>query len=305
MRDDKGGLQRFVALAEEITERKQSEDRLRASEEQSRMLLDSAGEAIYGIDTEGRCTFCNPTCLRLLGYAGQEELLGRNMHEVIHHSHADGSTYAEHECQVFQAFLRGEEIHADDEVLWRADGTSFPAEYRSFPTRKDGEVVGSVVTFTDITERKRAEATIAEQIRLAEYGRDIGRTLTQGGTLDEVLTRCAGATVQHLDGAFARIWTLGDDEDLLELRASAGMYTHTNGPHARIPMGQYKIGRIAQIRKPHLTNAVIGDPEIPAQDWAAREGMVAFAGYPLVVEDRLVGVIAMFAAGRFRTPPCE
>ncbi len=84
-------------------------------------------------------------------------------------------------------------------------------------------------------------------------------------------------------------------DDVLELRASAGLYTHLDGPHSRVPVGKYKIGLIAQERKPHLTNAVVGDPRVSDQEWAKREGMVAFAGYPLVVDDRLVGVMAMFA----------
>ena len=82
---------------------------------------------------------------------------------------------------------------------------------------------------------------------------------------------------------------------MLELQASAGLYTHLNGPHGRVPLGQFKIGRIARDRKPHLTNAVIGDPEVSDQDWARREGMVAFAGHPLIVDDRVVGVMALFA----------
>ena len=110
-----------------------------------------------------------------------------------------------------------------------------------------------------------------------------------------MLQRCAEALVEHLDGAFARIWTLNEQEDVLELRASAGLYTHLDGPHSRVPVGKYKIGLIAQERKPHLTNAVVGDPRVGDQEWARREGMVAFAGYPLVVDDRLVGVMAMFA----------
>ena len=98
-----------------------------------------------------------------------------------------------------------------------------------------------------------------------------------------------------MGAAFARIWTLNEREGVLELQASAGLYTHLNGPHGRIPLGQFKIGRIARDRMPHLTNTVIGDPQVSDQDWARREGMVAFAGHPLIVDGRAVGVMALFA----------
>jgi len=101
--------------------------------------------------------------------------------------------------------------------------------------------------------------------------------------------------LRPLGASFARIWTYNPAHETLDLRASAGLYTHTDGRHARVPVGSFKIGRIAERRAPHLTNAVIGDPEIADQAWAAREGMVAFAGYPLLVGDRLVGVMALFA----------
>jgi light-regulated signal transduction histidine kinase (bacteriophytochrome) len=104
--------------------------------------------------------------------------------------------------------------------------------------------------------------------------------------------------VRHLDAAFTRIWTLNEEEDVLELQASAGMYTHLDGPHSRIPLGRFKIGLIALERRPHLTNDIAGDPRVHDKEWAKREGIVAFAGYPLVVEDRLVGVLAMFVKER-------
>ena len=78
------------------------------------------------------------------------------------------------------------------------------------------------------------------------------------------------------------------------MQASAGLYTHLNGAHGRVPVGQFKIGRIARDRKPHLTNSVVGDPEVSDQEWARREGMVAFAGHPLIVGERVVGVMAMY-----------
>jgi GAF domain-containing protein/DNA-binding response OmpR family regulator len=146
-----------------------------------------------------------------------------------------------------------------------------------------------------LLERQRVQEALQEHMRLALFSADVGTALTHSSALAEILQRCAEVFVHHLDVAFARIWTLNPRQDMLELRASAGMYTHLDGPHGRVPVGQFKINLIAQERQPHLTNAVIGDPRVSDQQWAKREGMVAFAAYPLLIEDRLVGVIAMFA----------
>jgi signal transduction histidine kinase len=131
--------------------------------------------------------------------------------------------------------------------------------------------------------------------RRARFVGEVGLAITHGGALPEIMQRCCQAAVDHLDAAFARVWVLDPAEQILVLTASAGLYTHLNGPHGRVPMGQFKIGQIAAQRRPHLTNSVIGDPRVPEQAWAAREGLVAFAGYPLVVWNDIVGVMAMFA----------
>src|SRR3989454_11352304 len=144
-------------------------------------------------------------------------------------------------------------------------------------------------------ERRRAQTALLERARLAELTSDVGIALTRGAGLRETLQLCVEALVRHLDVAFARIWTLDDATSTLELQASAGMYTHVDGPHGRVSLGQYKIGLIAQQRRPHLTNQVVGDPLVHDQEWAVREGMVAFAGYPLVAQDRVLDVMAMFA----------
>jgi diguanylate cyclase (GGDEF)-like protein/PAS domain S-box-containing protein len=109
------------------------------------------------------------------------------------------------------------------------------------------------------------------------------------------LQECAQAIVRHLDAALVRIWTLNREESILELQASAGIYTHLDGQYARVPVGHLDIGLIVQELKPLSTNAIIGNPLIADQEWVRREGVVAFTGYPLVVEDRAVGVIALFA----------
>jgi len=144
-------------LGSTTEEGRQREARFRESAEMVTLLLDSTEEAIYGQDINGACTFCNAACLRLLGYQRPEQLLGRSMHSLIHHTHGDGTSFDIGQCRICAALLQGEETHADDELLWRADVTGFPAEYWAHPVRRHGEIIGSVVTFLDITERKRAE----------------------------------------------------------------------------------------------------------------------------------------------------
>lgn len=154
---------------------------------------------------------------------------------------------------------------------------------------EDDKTRTASVTCADITQ------ALEESKRLATFGAEVGAALTQAASLRDMLQRCAAAMVHHLDAAFARIWTLTPGGRVLQLQASAGLYTHLDGPHSRVPLGQFKIGLIAQERKPHLTNAVIGDPRVHDQAWAKCEGMVAFAGYPLIIEERVVGVMALFA----------
>jgi PAS domain S-box-containing protein len=157
-----GGI---LILTEDITRRKQMEEALRESEYKLRLLLDSTAEGIYGIDLEHRCTFCNPACLRTLGYERMDEVLGKNMHNLIHHNHADGTLLPVEECRVHRVARTGEGVHAEDEVFWRANGTCFPVEYWSYPQRRGEKVVGAVVAFIDITERKLAEAALANVSR--------------------------------------------------------------------------------------------------------------------------------------------
>src|SRR4029077_12537609 len=127
---------------------------------------------------------------------------------------------------------------------------------------------------------------------------DVGAALPKPAASAGILRGSAEAIVRHLDAAFARMWTLNKEKNMLELQASAGMYTHLDGPHSRIPVGKLKIGLIAGEKKPHLTNDVVNDPRVSDKAWARNEGIVSFAGYPLMVQDRVVGVMAMFARQR-------
>lgn len=162
-----------VAGADEISELSRSFDRmadavgqqehqLKAQNEYIELLLNSTSEAIYGVDIQGRCTFVNLACLEMLGYELESELIGKQIHELIHHTHPDGRPYPMQQCRIHLATQLGQAAHVEDEVHWRADGSSFPVEYWSHPMRRDGRLVGTVVAFTDISDRKRAEGKIKE-----------------------------------------------------------------------------------------------------------------------------------------------
>ena len=142
------------------------------------LLIESTAEAIYGVDLKGRCTFANNACVEVLGYDDAAQLHGHNMHQLIHHSHADGSAYDEQVCHVFRSFRNKTRVHHRDEVFWRRDGSAFPVEYWSHPVFDEaGEVVGGVVTFLDIselcqaeTERHQIEKQIQHTQRLESMG---------------------------------------------------------------------------------------------------------------------------------------
>jgi PAS domain S-box-containing protein len=150
-----------------------------------------------------------------------------------------------------------------------------------------------------IRKRQHAENALAEQVRLLSLSSEIGFILTKGNTLQDILQQCCEAMVRFLDAALARIWTLNHEKNILELRASAGLYTNLDGAHSRLPVSEHnKIGFIALQKCVHLTNEIIGDPQITDQAWAGQQGLVAFAGHPLLIEDRVIGVMAMFSRHR-------
>ncbi len=147
------------------------------------LLLESTGEGIFGIDLEGHCVFINRAGAQLLGYAA-DEVLGQNMHWLTHHSHPDGSHYADTDCPIFNAFRRGLPCRIDTEVFWRRDRTAFAVEYSSYPIMEGTIVRGAVITFVDITERKRAADALRDakeklEVRVAERTQELQSALTQ------------------------------------------------------------------------------------------------------------------------------
>ncbi len=168
------GKEYTCAFARDLTTRKQAEAAVARLQRQNELILNAAGEGIFGLDLNGNHTFVNPVAAAMLGFA-PDELLGRQSHNTWHHTKPDGSPYPAEECPIYRAYKDGQSHWGDDEMFWRKDGTSFPAQYTSTPIRDEAGVpLGAVVTFRDITERKRMAAQFLQEAKLAEVARMLG-----------------------------------------------------------------------------------------------------------------------------------
>ncbi len=152
-------LGRFGEQLTAILQRKQAEEALARISYQNELILNTMAEGILGLDVLGRHTFVNPTAARLLGY-GAEELLGKPSHSLWHHSHADGSAYPEEECPIYRTLEQGTVHTVSDDVFWRKDSTAVPVEYTCAPLIEEGEIIGAVLVFRDISERLHSEAQL-------------------------------------------------------------------------------------------------------------------------------------------------
>ena len=147
-----------------LSEWKRLESIFQEIEKENQLILKAAGDGIYGVNAEGVTTFVNPAASKMLGF-NSEELVGKNMHALVHHSHADGSHYDHHECPIYAAFRDGIIHRVEDEIFWRKDGTAIAVEYTSTPILDDGKPVGAVITFRDISQRKKAEAELRQALK--------------------------------------------------------------------------------------------------------------------------------------------
>ena len=166
----------YSGIIRDISERKKALQALETLQHQHTLILTQAGEGIYGVDQQGNTTFVNASAAAMLGYR-VEELQGRHMHDVVHHSKPDGTPYLVAACPIYAAIEDGLIHRVVDEVFWRKDGTAFPVEYVSTPITVDGRVVGAVIVFRDITARKQAESALKaseERLELVIQGSNDG-----------------------------------------------------------------------------------------------------------------------------------
>jgi PAS domain S-box-containing protein len=296
-------LLNFIGVGFDVTSRKRNEDELARLHKRNELLLTSAGDGIVGLDLQGSIIYVNPTAARLTGWP-EAELLGKPASTIIYQLRPLKQGGADD--GFLTAALQDGTVQVGETDMFRDQaGAAFPVEYTSAPIKEAGNMLGTVLVFRDITDRRQSDAVRHSQARKAAIRADVGFALGTNDTLRNVLQKCAQSFVKHFDAAFARIWTLNADNVVLELQASAGMYTHLDGQHSKIDVGMLKIGKLAKDGLPQMTNAMLNDANIEDKEWAKREKITAFAGYPLLVEGRLVGVMAFFSKNRLPNDTIE
>jgi PAS domain S-box-containing protein len=279
-----------VAALRTQEERKRAEAALRDSEQRLQDVVDNTTAIIFVKDLELRYLLINREYERR-HHVQRDQIRGKSDFDIHPRDVAEAVRANDH--QVIEARVPIQ----FEECVPSAEGERYYISSKFLLRDGSGKPYAVCGIATDITQLKRAEAMQGRRARQAALRADIQHAFSDEveSGLRTVLQRCAEAVVHHLDAALARIWTLNEQEHMLELQASAGPYTHLDDEHARIPVGGLKIGLIALERKPQLTNDVQHDHCISRPEWAKQEGMQAFAGHPLIVEGRLVGVMGMFA----------
>lgn len=284
------GRRFFIGIVRDVTDGKRAEAALRASEQRFRDILDNATAVIFVKDLELRYVLANREYERRFEMQ-RDQIRGKTDFDLYPRAVAEA-------------------LGAND---WHVINTGVPVQFEAVVPLPKEERVYLVEKFllrdstqkpyalsgvaTDVTTQRRTKELQATRARYAALHADIHAAFasrTHGG-LRSILQASAEAVVRHFDAAFARIWTLNDQENLLELQASAGQYTRLDGEFARIRVGEAHVGLIAQERRPYLTNDLLNDLRTEHREWASQERITALAGQPLLVEGRLVGALAMFA----------
>jgi len=290
-RSEDPAIQGWIFNSHDVTERTRAEEALRHSETRYRALAEHATDLVQVLDEGAVCRYASPSHLTILGYR-PEDIEGKRVAEFVH---PDDLRRLRAAFTWMDGIGEGSDGVATIQYRRRhADGSWRTLEAVVNNRLDDPAVRGVIVNSRDITERARTEEERRRRARHTALRADVSAALATSTTLQDMLQRCVDAAVRHFDAALTRIWLLDEKANALELRASAGLAGALDGPHLRIPVGHLRTGLIARDGRPYLTNDVASDPHIGA-DWVARQGLVAFAGYPFVTEGRVGGVLSLFA----------
>ncbi len=288
----------FTGFVRDVSEREEKKAALERETNQKTLILNSAGEGIYGLDMEGNTSFVNPAGAEMLGYSA-EELIGKPQHALIHHSRKDGTPYPKEECHIYAALKDGRVHRETDEIFWRKEGSSFPVEYVSKPILENDTLVGAVVTFRDITAEKREKYRNILQYNLT-------RVLAEAQTADDGLVKILKTLTSHPTWDLAFYWAVKPESNVLSCRF--GDYSKNLNPDTYKSFSKQTIsmtlekerglpGRVWATRKPAWIDAVAEDPNFPRHSVAEKVGIHGGLGFPIVSGEKFWGVMEVFTTG--------
>ncbi|HJY30180.1 MAG TPA: sigma 54-interacting transcriptional regulator, partial [Pyrinomonadaceae bacterium] len=297
VRDPESASPFLLALSEDITERKQAEEALQQSEERAVLILNSAAEGIFGCDSQGTCLFCNTAAARILGYDNPEQLLGKNIHALEHHTRKDGTPYPIEECPIFVGFLQNRGVHIDDDIFWKKDGSSFPVEYWSHPLVREGKTIGAVVTFLDITERKKAEEALRTSEQRQHTLLEINNAIINNLTRDALFASAYEAIGRVIPFDRAAFLIYQPDSKTLKLLSMQGP----------IESDFFKVGKEYDLEETQISAWVLEHQEVvtrgdlkreqqsPGEKRLVEEGIQSYCVVPLIAMGQSMGTFAVWS----------
>ncbi|MBI2844191.1 MAG: PAS domain S-box protein [Armatimonadetes bacterium] len=265
----------------------------------NQLILDSAGEGIYGLDRDGNAIFINPAGAQMLGWS-IEEIIGRRLHDLIHHTKPDGTPYPIEECPTYAAIRDGIECRLMDEILWRKDGTSFPVEYVTTPIREYGELIGAAVVFRDITERKQAEENLRKTSRMLRMLSGVNQALIRATSEFALLQDACRVIVEVGDYRMSWIGFAEHDEaKIVRPVAHAGYeegYLNTVKISWKVSeLGQGPAGTAIRTGKPAFVQNILTDPlYAPWREEAGKRGYVSSIAVPLIANSQVFGAVCLY-----------
>ncbi|MEW6584536.1 MAG: HD domain-containing phosphohydrolase [Nitrospirota bacterium] len=276
---ENGSIAGAVVTFRDVTDRRRAERELERLRRQNEMILNSAGDGIIGLDLEGRHTFANPAAAKMLGYQ-IEELIGCRSHEIWHCCKRDEQHDPEEDCPIYATFLQGSVSHANDEIFWRKDGTSFPVEYTSTPIVENGKTAGVVVTFKDITERVQHERELVAIFTVAT-------ALRTAPTYSAMLPVILDQTIEVLKvegAAIAMRDTMSGD---IAVELARGSWAPWTG--IRLPQEEGVTGHVIKTMQPYISSDALRDSRVVRPDLFGELNAVACA--PLIVQGQTIGAL--------------
>lgn len=289
-------------VSRDVTRRLKAEAALNRLRRQNELILNTAGEGIYGLDLEGNTTFVNPAAARMIGWE-TEELIGKSQHAVLHHTKSDGSPYPREECLIYAAFKDGTIHHVDDEVFWRKDGSSFPVEYISTPIRGGrGKLLGAVVTFRDITERKRTERDLRRTTAFVQLLQAVTVAANEASTMEEALQVCLDQVCVHTGWRVGHVYIPSEDSNgnlipttIWHLNEPSRFETFRKVTEVTpFEPGIGLPGRVLASGKPAWIVDVTQDPNFPRARLAQDIGVRGAFAFPVLIGSEVVAVLEFF-----------